>query len=120
MEDLRDIRESSGDDGVDQGAHQGCGEALCASEVSGPDNGDRNWTSRPGSELNEETYYRIKGRSLNTLYRTAVTNFNRIPHRYDKDSPDFTYSEAFWNGYGCAIACVRDAARDFAIDSEVQ
>ena len=120
MEDPRSIPSSSPDDRADQGAQQDCGEALCRSEVPGPSEGDSHWTSRPGCDLTPEAFYRVKGSCLNTLYRTAIKNFNRTPDRYDKDSILFTYSEAFWNGYGCAIASVRDLARDFPVDPEVQ
>jgi hypothetical protein len=120
MEDPSAIPSSSPNDGADQGSKQDCGEALCRSEVPGPSEGDCHWTSRPGCDLAPEKFYRVKGSCLNTLYRTAVTNFNRTADRYEKESILFTYSEAFWNGYGCAIASVRDLARDFPLSSEVQ
>lgn len=119
MEDPRQVQGGSSPDGADQSAEQDGSPKVCTSQVHGANSGDGDWPRRPGCDLTEEAYYRIKGGSLNHLYRSAVTNFNHAGEHHDKRSAVVTYTEAFWNGYACAIATVRDTARYNPIDSEV-
>lgn len=51
------------------------------------------------------------------MHRMAVDNFNNALN--DKAEP-FSYTQAFWNGYGSAVAGLRDFARDRPVDPEVQ
>ena len=59
--------------------------------------------------LKDDLYYRVRGKSLNDLHDFAVEQFSQAPSAYEQHLP-FTYSQAFWNGYGKAIDGVRGLA----------
>jgi len=97
MEDQSYVPFAPTDDGVDQSSDSDCGEAVCADEVHRPQDGGGHWSSRPGSELPEKEWYRVRGSYLNTLIRMSIDNFNR---EHNDKAESLSYSEAFWNGYG--------------------
>jgi len=117
MEDQGHVSTSPPDDGVDQGANSDCGEAVCRDEVPGSQSSGGHWSSGPGTDLQDETFYKIRGHIFNLMHRMAVDNFNNALN--DKAEP-FSYTQAFWNGYGSAVAGLRDFARDRPVDPEVQ
>jgi hypothetical protein len=64
-------------------------------------------------------YYRISGQYINDLYDHAIQNFNEQSAKWEKGSYPYTYAQAFWNGYGAAMAGLRDCARQFPVDPQV-
>lgn len=69
-----------------------------------------------GGPLDDETQYAISGRHLNTLYDSAVENFNRQAGDWGTDNPALNYSQGFWNGYGAAVSGIRDSVRLYPIE----
>ena len=121
MADQSHLLDAPAHDGDDQSTNQDCGEAICATEVPGRNGDYSHWSQRPGLDLDEGAYYRVPGAYLNKMYQLGVTNFNEASAKNtNKNDVLFTYSEAFWNGYGCAIANARDCVRHYPIDPEVQ
>lgn len=117
MEDQSYVPFAPTDDGADQGTELDCGEAVCRDEVSGSQGSGSHWTSRPGQELEAKAFYKVQGAFLNHLYQSSVDHFNEA-NAYPTEP--FSYSQAFWNGYGCAIAGLRDIIREHPVDPEVQ
>lgn len=116
MEDQGDVLNAAANDGADQGSDQGSSEEVRANEVPRHDPSGGHWSGRPGAALKEEAWYRITGSYLNNLQTIAIDNFNRA----NKDDGSFSYSQAFWNGYGCAISGLRDIIREYPVDPTVQ
>jgi hypothetical protein len=117
MEDQGHLPPASTDDGVDQSSNGDCGEAVCRDQVPGPQGSGGHWSSGPGTDLQDDTLYEVRGSTFNLMHRMAVDNFNRS---LNEPSEPFSYTQAFWNGYGCAIAGLRDFARHRPVDPTVQ
>lgn len=121
MADRSEVLDAPSHEGDHQSTNKDCGEAVCATEVSGCNGNYSHWTERPGLDLDDDTYYKVPGKYLNRMYRLGVDNFNEASaNNTDKSDVLFTYSEAFWNGYGCAMASVRDCVRGHAIAHPMQ
>ena len=121
MADSSEVLDAPSHEGDHQSTDESCGEAVCSAEVSGCDGNYSHWSERPGLDLDNDTYYKVPGSYLNRMYRLGVDNFNEAAIKNTtRTDVLFTYSEAFWNGYGCAMASVRDCVRGHAIDPKVQ
>ena len=73
----------------------------------------------PGCEL-PDGEYTVPGHYLNELYDNAIKNFNIKATGWEEGSYPYTYTQAFWNGYGAAVAGIRDHARSKPVDPTVQ
>lgn len=68
----------------------------------------------------EDGDYRLSAQYINELYDHAIRNFNEQSTKWQEGSFPYTYAQAFWNGYGAAIAGIRDCARQFPVDPTLQ
>jgi hypothetical protein len=75
---------------------------------------------RYSAEPLDEGDYLLTGTYINSLYIHAIRNFNEQSAKWEEGTVPYTYAQAFWNGYGAAIAGVRDHARRFPADPTVQ
>jgi hypothetical protein len=73
----------------------------------------------PGCELPDGEYV-LSAHYLNQLYDDAIKNFNIKATNWEEGSYPYTYARAFWNGYGAAVAGIRDHARSKPVDPTVQ
>lgn len=113
MEDQRQVPNSEADGRNDQGTNQASSDAVCSDKVRRGSDYRVPWKSGYGGPLDDDTEYRITGRFLNTLFDSSVRNFNESAG--DESTP-FSYSQAFWNGYGSAITGLRDSVRFHPLD----
>ena len=113
MEDQRQVPNGEADGGNDQGPDQTSSNAVCSDEVRGGSSYRVPWKGGYGGPLDDDTEYRVTGRFLNTLFESSVRNFNETTG--DESTP-FSYSQAFWNGYGSAVTGLRDSVRLYPVD----
>lgn len=73
----------------------------------------------PGCDLPEGDY-QLSAQYLNDLYDNAIKNFNTKATDWEEGSYPYTYTQAFWNGYGAAVAGIRDHARSRPTGPKVQ
>lgn len=113
MEDQRQVPNGQADDGNDQGPDQEGSSAVREDQVRGGSEYRVPWKSGYGGPLDDATEYRVTGKFLNTLFDSSVRTFNESTT--DETAP-FSYSQAFWNGYGSAVTGIRDSVRLYPVD----
>ena len=62
--------------------------------------------------LENDALHTVKGGALNVMYDDGMKKLEDAVCGYEHQLP-FSYAEAYWSGWCCAVNGVRDIVRDF-------
>jgi hypothetical protein len=68
-------------------------------------------TTQPKGPLDGDTIHTIKGAALNVMYDDGMKRLEEAVSGYANQLP-YSYAEAYWSGWCCAVNGVRDIVRD--------
>ena len=69
-------------------------------------------TTEPKGPLDKDALYTVKGGALNLMYDDGMKRLEEAVCGYELQLP-FSYPEAYWSGWCCAVNGVRDIVRDY-------